>query len=580
MNMRTAVSAAVLLVTAYIREDNMNNLRKTAAIALALLLALSSAATAFGASRETAEIGGNSGNIVKIDAGSGLRAVLTLGQDSVNKDMPAQDHINKAKEKGGKLIASVNGALFNAYYKSGTLNYPDNCAVTYGTLISEGKVVRGGGDMPLLGVMEDGSVLIDKVKVEDYLKVRGQSRFYFWTVNGYYKDSSAVSLFTREMGYPVNLEPGTVVVRVKGGVVTAVETGLSTLAVPAGDELAVTFNSAAWANSVSWNTQPEVGNTAVRETVYRPDKGTGDWSGVVTAVGCSPWLLQNGQDVFDRNTNTDPKMGKDYKAQRTFAAVNESGELIIGEATCTFSQIIDYLQSKGYKDAMALDGGASSTVYYEGSGFIQPAGRKLTNMIHFMEGGSGTADRPETPISSGASEWAKPYIEEAQFNDLIPEDFNLVPKANITRAEFAALAMQLIKAKIDSDKLTSIIYSKGVSYWDAREALTDTWDMNVIQCYQLGIVAGKGNNKFEPNASITRAEAAVMLTNTAKLIGKRAAGIGLDYVDEAEIGWASQFVDFVTRARIMGSFSSKENRFNPKGLYTQEQAITTFVNLF
>ena len=561
----------------------MKTTRKILSMVLAIAMVLSCAATAFAASKTTATISGNTANIVTIPRNGSTGAVITIGNDSVNKDMNASDHITKAKAKGGTLLASVNGALFNAYYKGGTLSYPDNCAVTYGTLVSDGQVIRGGGDMPLLGVTSDGKYLIDKVKTDIRVKFRGKDPFSFWTVNGYYKDATAVSLFTKEMGYSVPLQPGTVVVRINNGIVSAVQTGLTSLAVPAAGEYVITFNSAVWANACQWNTQPAQGNSAIIETTFTPSKGnSADWKKVVTAVGCSPWLLQNGQDVFAQNTNTDPKMGKDYAAQRTFAAVNANGDLIIGEVSGTFTNIIKWLQANGYVDAMALDGGASSTVYYEGAGFIQPAGRKLSNMIHFIDFGSaGAVENATKPANPNApSAWAQPYVDKANINGLIPADFAFVPKANITRVEFATLAMQLIKSKIDADELSKTIYRTGIGYWDAREALTDTYDMNVIQCYQLGIVAGKGNNKFEPNASITRAEAAVMLTNTAKVLGIDAKGSSLNYVDAADISWAMSFVDFVTRAGIMGSASSKEARFNPKGFYTQEQTIVTMVNMF
>ena len=53
----------------------------------------------------------------------------------------------------------------------------------------------------------------------------------------------------------------------------------------------------------------------------------------------------------------------------------------------------------------------------------------------------------------------------------------------------------------------------------------------------------------------------------------------MEYEDAKEIAWAADFVDYVTRAGIMGSTSTTKNTFSPLGYYTQEQALTTMCNL-
>ena len=326
-----------------------------------------------------------------------------------------------------------------------------------------------------------------------------------------------------------------------------------------------------------------MGNLAEIETVLTPEKaGTqADWDKVVTAVGCSPWLLEGGVDKFSENTNSDPKMGRDYKAQRTFAAVMGDGSLMIGECTATFGQIIDYLKSIGAVDAMALDGGASSTLYTPQAGYVQPAGRKLASMLHFVDYGSTAAipKKGKAVMAGEPSAWAKGYVEKAQDVGLIPDGFDLIPKANITRAEFASLAVSLIKQYYTGSEYNALLNRNGIDYNTAREAFNDTYLLDVMQAYQMGIVAGKGEKTFDPNGSITRREAAVMLTNTAKIVGRTADGDPLDYEDAKDIAWAADFVDYVTRAGIMGSTSTAKNTFSPLGYYTQEQALTTMCNL-
>ena len=540
---------------------------------------------AYAANSYEITIGGSAGNAVTIPASGTIGAVITIGQDSVNKDMPAADHVSKANAMAGTLTASVNGALFNAYYKTGqTLSYPGNCAQIMGMLMAGGEVIcRGSGKNVLLGVTEDGKYLIDRVNVSVGVKFRGKDKVTTWGVNVYYTDPGAVSLIDSNMGYGFALQSGAVVIRIRGKAVTAVEKGQTWLANPAAGEKVLIYNANAWANATQWHTEPSVGNAAEIETLLTPEKaGTQqDWDKVVTALACSPWLLEDGTDKFSENTNSDPKMARDYKAQRTFAAVMGDGSLMIGECTATFGQIIDYLKSIGAVDAMALDGGASSTLYTPQAGYLQPAGRKLASMLHFADYGSTDAipKKGQPALDTEPSSWASSYVQKAEDTGLIPDGFTLMPKANITRAEFASLAVSLVKQYYTGSDYNALLMKNGIDYDAAREAFDDTYLLDVLQAYQMGIVAGKGEKTFDPNGSIKRMEAAVMLANTAKLVGRDADGEGLDYEDAAEIAWAAQFVDYVTRAGIMGSTSTERAMFSPLGYYTQEQALTTMCNL-
>ena len=39
-------------------------------------------------------------------------------------------------------------------------------------------------------------------------------------------------------------------------------------------------------------------------------------------------------------------------------------------------------------------------------------------------------------------------------------------------------------------------------------------------CYQLGIMSGKDNNRFDPAGTTTRAEVAVTMTQMARVMGR------------------------------------------------------------
>ncbi|HQC36397.1 MAG TPA: S-layer homology domain-containing protein, partial [Bacillota bacterium] len=500
------------------------------------------------------------------------------------KDMPVSEHIAKAQTVGGSLLASVNGALFNAYYNArADLTFPDNCARTYGVLISNGQAVKGAGTIPMLGFTSDGKALIDNVKIDVRVSFRSGQSIGMWAVNDYYNDATSIVLITPECGYPVPLQSGAMVVHVKNGMVDNIEHGLSSVSCAA-DEKLVIYNAGSWQNAVTYNQEPRPGNSAEINTLLTPEKAEtqDDWNRIVTAVGSKPWLLQNGVDVFERNGSMEEKMGKDFNAQRTFAAILPDGSLMIGETTASFGEIISYLQSIGARDALALDGGASSMLH-SGGNYLQNAGRKLTNVLHIIDF-SNSGNIPTPPPQNDASEpsaWARPFIDTAYENGLIPEGFDLAPKTNITRAEFCQLAYTYVEKKLGSEKIKELLNASPYSYAQAQENFDDianNYHNVIVQSFRLGIVSGKGAGKFDPNGSITRQEAATMLTKAAKLVGIEASGEPVTFADAASISaWATDFVDFAARAGIMAGTG---DNFDPLGYFTKEQAITTFTKIF
>ena len=79
------------------------------------------------------------------------------------------------------------------------------------------------------------------------------------------------------------------------------------------------------------------------------------------------------------------------------------------------------------------------------------------------------------------------------------------PTGNVTRAEMAKMIATVLNQGADVDGL----------YVGMNTGLTDVkghWAESYINyCYSLGIIAGRGNGKFDPDAGVTGSEAAKML---------------------------------------------------------------------
>ena len=388
---------------------------------LALLLCaayLCSCAAFAAANVGTAKIGGGSANTVTISMHSGVTADVALAQGSISKDQAASEIIRSASGNG-TLIAAVNGCFFNAYYERNSEDGYGKAARCQRDLIKDGRVINGGaGDQTAiyLGFTKDGRALIDEVGVTLYVEHSGK-RLPTWGVNYYYPEPNSLLLFTPEAGADLPVPANAKVAKIVGGRVTEILDSGKCVCAPdtyyfvCGRDL--------------HDRLPAVGATVSFSTEF--DKSA--WNDVVTAVSCGPWLLHNGTNVFSENSRfsylADQKVSETAVAQRTFAAILANGDLMLGTCSASPKQITNYLLSIGAKDAMLLDGGASSMLYANGK-TLTSAGRKLNNVIVIYD---GAQNAPSAPAASGISvtvggkavQWtdAAPFID-ANSRTMVP----------------------------------------------------------------------------------------------------------------------------------------------------------------
>ena len=199
--------------------------------------------------------------------------------------------------------------------------------------------------------------------------------------------------------------------------------------------------------------------------------------------------------------------------------------------------------------------------------------------------GDGTTEDRHSPVklTTFSSDWAREEVEAALNNKIISDETYVNFNENITREDFCKLAVAMIEAKTGRS-INDFLFSRGV-YKESE--FTDTDDYHILAANELGIVKGVGNNLFRPKNPITREEAAIMLTRTAQRLELRhSSEIPVSFSDKDKIAdWADYYVsaiscylDKVTGKRVMEG--TEDNKFNPKGYYTREQAIITFNRLF
>ena len=540
---------------------------RAASAMLALLCLLPASAFAAGSTQQTSLALG--GTMVYFEMGAGRTGEVTLANGRLFQTQAATSHVSAKAAEGGKTVAaSINGGYFDAYSGGATV---------YATVIQSGEVVNGGGEKPTLAFTADGTPLIDRVKIETKIAFRGEdsATVTAYSVNAYQPNNSwNVALITPVYGRALSVASGARIVTMQDSVVTKIQTGGTVPKLNWGTTVLV-INQDAWNNMVKYFLEPQVGNPAIRETVYTPQHDSAsEWTNIVNGVGAGPLLLKDGVNVCDQNSDfTDPKQSPDYVSSRSFAAIMGDGRLVLGSASsASMRSIANYLKGLGAVDAMALDGGASTFLSVGGS-TVHSAGRYLTNVLHIVDYTSGTLPKGIQPRNFDIqSDWAAADISSAISAGIVPSDLQNGYQRNITRKEFCQIIDAMLRQKMED--YSGALYATGISYNDARAALTDTWDEGVINCYRFGIVDGVGNNKFSPNESLTREQAAKILMGAAKTIGLPGSESNNIWSDASQISsWAHEGINYVVGAGIMNG--TGDTTFDPQGMFTREQAIVT-----
>jgi hypothetical protein len=139
-------------------------------------------------------------------------------------------------------------------------------------------------------------------------------------------------------------------------------------------------------------------------------------------------------------------------------------------------------------------------------------------------------------------------------------------EAGITRAEFAVILVHALGLPAD-----------GTSRF--ADVPADAWYTGAVAtAAQYGIVAGKGDNQYDPNANITRQEAMLMLQRAAALTEFAGASGDLDsFADANSVGsWA---LDAVKWSIGSGLIQGADGRLNPAANITRAESATIILRL-
>ncbi|WP_246120441.1 S-layer homology domain-containing protein [Cohnella terricola] len=170
----------------------------------------------------------------------------------------------------------------------------------------------------------------------------------------------------------------------------------------------------------------------------------------------------------------------------------------------------------------------------------------------------------EVNFSDIAGHWAASEINKAAQSGFVNGylDGTFKPNAIVTRAELVVMLMKALKSQEEAAKLT---------FTDS--AKIGTWSQKAIeQAVQAGIVNGYSDGSFHPDAEITRTEMAVMIAKALAL--KVETNTVTDFVDDADIpSWAKAQVAVLKNLGLMSGKGSNKFAPNDKATRAEAVAI-------
>jgi hypothetical protein len=175
------------------------------------------------------------------------------------------------------------------------------------------------------------------------------------------------------------------------------------------------------------------------------------------------------------------------------------------------ASVAAFKDTKGHWAEAAINRAASLSIVngYE-NGAFQPNAQVTRAQFAAMLVRALDAGLDTTAVSAGYKDagrfpaWAKPFIESASRTGIITgyEDGTFRSERLITREEMTVMIMRASGDILDTASVPAFADEAQIGIW-AKPA--------VAQAAKLGLVKGRGNNRFEPAAHATRSEAVTMI---------------------------------------------------------------------
>ncbi len=377
-----------------------------------------------------------------------IRLETVVAKNQVGQVNSLKNIVDSTKTAEIQPLAGINGTFFNAY--DATYQQP------MGTILSKGKFLHLSTTGTTLGFDHNGKFTTSPLYVTIQGGINDQwewpNNWYAWNVNHYYTDPTAISIFTPDYGTKTPPNNVTSVV-VDKGVIVNIGAGQQTI--PSDGYVIVTGNPTMLEKFKTGDTLMYQYKTFVN--TFNPSTSTQklDWSHIRTGLSAGPLLVKNGVPALNAKAEgfSEPKIIS-ASAQRSFIGVTKNNQLAMGTvAGANMEDLTQIALQMGLIEAINLDGGASSGLYYKGS-YLHTPGREISNALVVTK----LQERPIKVLLNNQPIFfdVDPFIKK-------PENITLVPLRQIAEALGAVISYDAGTQQIRLDRGKDILYLKANS---------------------------------------------------------------------------------------------------------------------
>jgi hypothetical protein len=284
---------------------------------------------------------------------------------------------NIAENNGATL--AINGGYFGAYTES-EIKDP------YGILVVDGEIVHNANKRASIGFKGKE---IDIARVNTTIKGNnGRPEDYDWEYswNGYWLNHSvlengvSLTVYDNNRGEFTGSELGQNYI-VENGIITKMIANQS-VRIPENGYVANLYGQLGETPTQVYD-RFIIGHPFNFNVTLTPKSGSKEfWNTLDYATGAGPALILDGDiDVnFVQEAFIEKKI-TEYSYRRSAIGYTKKGELILITTHATIHELAKIMKELGCYEAMNLDNGASSGMYYNGE-YIWKPGRNLSNIIY------------------------------------------------------------------------------------------------------------------------------------------------------------------------------------------------------
>lgn len=311
-----------------------------------------------------------SANVVTVNMSDPRVSVKTA---IVGNQLNATASFSEIVSVSGGAAAVINANFFESYE---TIKDP------IGPVMVDGTVIYGNsGAISSLGITSDNRMYYGRPSIFYRVKTTDAGTGQEWSgynCNVFEQDADGSVLYTPARGASVPVACDGAVLTVSKGVTTGYQP------VKAGDTISVPADGyALWMGSGFTATHyyqvPELGRAVSLEPYLRVTDEEGFvLDGVTSMLSGAPRLVRDGAQVDDLEDGFTEARFTTNVSPRTAVGTTADGKLLlVNSPAASVQQMRELMLQLGCQDAINLDGGASTAMYYNGKTICAP-GRQLT----------------------------------------------------------------------------------------------------------------------------------------------------------------------------------------------------------